>query len=243
MTSRDAAQPVGIEFATRPLVVGTLSTRRGFQSLLAAHGRPPCDVVEVRLDLIRMDPSVWQAGCRSLRERGIPVLLTIRHADEGGGWSGPDADRMAYYRAACPWVSALDVEIRQQALHALEEATERGGVLRIGSFHDFRSLPPPEALDGIVRTGVEQGADVVKVAVWLEDEAAMDQAAGLLQRFSHVRIALVGMGPLGPASRIALARAGSCLTYGYLDRSAAPGQVSAAELWLQFKPEPGQAEH
>ena len=34
----------------------------------------------------------------------------------------------------------------------------------------------------------------------------------------------------GAAARVRLARAGSCLTYGYVDRPAAPGQPSCREL-------------
>ena len=44
------------------------------------------------------------------------------------------------------------------------------------------------------------------------------------------------MGPLGPASRLSLARAGSCLTYGFVDESNAPGQVSSAELMQKLAP-------
>ncbi len=40
----------------------------------------------------------------------------------------------------------------------------------------------------------------------------------------------MGMGPLGKLSRLVLAKAGSCLNYGYLRVANAPGQWEAAEL-------------
>ena len=58
----------------------------------------------------------------------------------------------------------------------------------------------------------------------------MDRLAGLLSRFPHVPLALLGMGSQGPASRVRLPCAGSCLTYGFLDAAVAPGQVAAPEL-------------
>jgi 3-dehydroquinate dehydratase-1 len=38
------------------------------------------------------------------------------------------------------------------------------------------------------------------------------------------------MGPLGKLSRLVLAKAGSCLNYGYLNTPNAPGQWPAARL-------------
>ena len=40
----------------------------------------------------------------------------------------------------------------------------------------------------------------------------------------------MGMGKFGKASRLALAKAGSVLNYGYLDCPNAPGQWEATEL-------------
>ena len=40
----------------------------------------------------------------------------------------------------------------------------------------------------------------------------------------------MGMGVFGKVSRLALAKAGSALNYGYLDRPNAPGQWEAREL-------------
>ena len=43
-------------------------------------------------------------------------------------------------------------------------------------------------------------------------------------------LCLIGMGPLGIPTRVTLACEGSCLTYGYADRSAAPGQTPSSTL-------------
>ena len=43
-------------------------------------------------------------------------------------------------------------------------------------------------------------------------------------------ISAMGMGPLGKLSRLVLAKAGSCLNYGYLKTPNAPGQWSAEDL-------------
>jgi len=43
-------------------------------------------------------------------------------------------------------------------------------------------------------------------------------------------LCVIGMGRAWSETRIEFATLGSCLTYGYLDKPAAPGQISAAEL-------------
>jgi 3-dehydroquinate dehydratase len=43
------------------------------------------------------------------------------------------------------------------------------------------------------------------------------------------------MGALGKQTRTAFPKLGSCLTYGYLDKPAAPGQLAAAALVRRLK--------
>ena len=43
-------------------------------------------------------------------------------------------------------------------------------------------------------------------------------------------VSVMGMGPLGAVSRVALPCAGSCLVYGALEKATAPGQLTCREL-------------
>jgi hypothetical protein len=53
---------------------------------------------------------------------------------------------------------------------------------------------------------------------------------GLLAEPLEKPLCIIGMGPLGTETRVAFSLVGSCLTYGYLDKPSAPGQMSAARL-------------
>lgn len=223
-----------LEIGRQPLVVGTITTTAGLERAAGAGGALPCHIAEVRLDRIGWETPAWQDGGRILQQQGTPVLVTIRHPMEGGGWSGPEWERLELYRAAVPWAAGLDVEIQAEALTELRPLVDESGGILIGSFHDFASLPGPDELDRIVRAGVSQGADVIKIAVWLADDNAIAEAAGVLDRFSDVPLAVVGMGPKGPEARRQLPQRGSCLTYGFLDAAAAPGQAAATDLWARF---------
>nr|URC24566.1 major capsid protein [Myoviridae environmental samples] len=48
-------------------------------------------------------------------------------------------------------------------------------------------------------------------------------------------LCVIGMGALAQKTRVAFSTQGSCLTYGFLDASTAPGQMSAAELTTRLR--------
>lgn len=129
-----------------------------------------------------------------------------------------------------PKASLLDLEVRSLSqMGVLLDAARGAGVGILASFHDFRATPSPARLRETVRRAVDAGADAVKVATVTESAADLARLLDLLER-SPLPIAVMGMGRLGMASRIALAAAGSVLNYGWLDRPNVPGQWAASEL-------------
>ena len=218
-----------------PGVVGT-ACRLDTLARLARASEPDCDLVEVRLDQLGRWGGGWIRRCCDLRAAGLPVLLTLRHAAEGGAWTGSNARRLSLYRRAQDFIDGVDVEIQQEAVRPAVAALN--GTAVIGSFHDFAGAPADATLDVLIRRGVDAGAQIVKIACRIDDEDTLKRLEGLPSRHPDVNLAVVGMGAWGPASRVRLPRAGSCLTYGFLDQSVAPGQVSAADLRRALHPPP-----
>ena len=66
-------------------------------------------------------------------------------------------------------------------------------------------------------------------------EADLETLRTLLLSDWQTPLCVIGMGDLGASTRISFAKMGSCLTYGYLDRPMAPGQISAAALAEKIK--------
>lgn len=187
------------------------------------------DIAEFRLDLAGFVHG-WQQRARELRDAGIPVLLTLRCREERGNWAGTEAEREAAYVAALPHVAALDLEISSPIAASVTHAAHEAGKAVVLSFHDFDRTPPIEKLRGTIARGRELGADIVKLATRTETQADLDVLRTLLSERGAQLLCCVGMGKLGPESRVSLPRAGSCLTYGFADGSNAPGQLSSAEL-------------
>ena len=68
----------------------------------------------------------------------------------------------------------------------------------------------------------------MKLAVRTDMPADVEVLETLLRERGERLLSLLGMGAQGPESRVKLAQAGSCLTYGYADETNAPGQLSSS---------------
>ena len=208
----------------RPLVVGSVSQLDDWYKVCSAESLP-CDVVELRADGLPAD-SDWAAIAQMRCCR--PVLVTVRHASEGGLRSMNRAERMQIAHALLPLAAAVDWEVAQldEAQELVAEA-HAAGVPVIASAHDFVSVPNLDSLLEKERQARALGADVVKFAFRLHRAEDMMVGVELLRRASG-RTTVMGMGALGAVSRLLYAQHGACLVYGYLGGvPTAPGQWSA----------------
>ncbi|MBI4612716.1 MAG: type I 3-dehydroquinate dehydratase [Planctomycetes bacterium] len=183
------------------------------EALAALEGKVA--MAELRLDLLTdPDPEPLLAG------RPLPVLVTCRAAEEGGGWKGDHPSRLALLQRAidrgAEWV---DVEWGYE-----DRLVRRPGTRLLVSRHDFRGVPPD--LPGLAREMAKSGADAVKIAVTanrLADSLAVfDLLAG-----AKTPIVALAMGPKGIPTRILGPSRGSLWTYAARTPSeaAAPGQL------------------
>jgi 3-dehydroquinate dehydratase-1 len=193
--------------------------------------------VEVRLDLIGVAQfsKVLQLlpRIRRLRRPFLPVLVTFRSHREGGRVRLADARRLAYVSIAMEHADLADVEASPAAW--LQTFSRVSIVPLIVSYHNFRTTPPLRRLLKITRGILKHPGVIAKIACRTDKPQQLRILRDLLRKAPKGRVAALGMGNLGPLSRFWLPYQGSVLTYGYLDKSAAPGQVSAAELAKFFK--------
>jgi len=215
-----------IELGERPAVAIAIQQAEAPQALRDAA---PDAIVELRIDALDA-PTPTAAADFAKHYVGFPVLATIRHADEGGGWKGCEAERLACFKAVLPHVDAVDVEIAVGSIAEDVVATaHKAGRLVIGSYHDFDATPSRERLEAVHTQGRSQGVDIVKVAARcnnVEDARRLAEFT-LAHRAEHVIV--VGMGPYGMASRIFFPALGSLITYTFLGAPTAPGQLNCQD--------------
>lgn len=212
-----------------PLVVGSVSDWDTWRSLCDPGAQPDCDVIELRVDAL---PESLSADDILAQRPALPVLLTLRHEAEGGrrrNWA--EADRIRLALDLLPLATLLDWEIaRLKGAEELVSEAKARGITLIGSGHDFRFTPAVSTLLALEDRGRKAGIDVAKFAFRINCAEDLPVGCELLEA-ARGPMALMGMGELGPTSRLLYAQMGSCLIYGYLGNTpAAPGQWPAAEF-------------
>ena len=188
-------------------------------------------IAELRVDLFaRRDPAYVAAQMGRLK--GLPRLATARMAEEGGGWTGDEAERIAVYETILPLVDGIDVELRAKgALDRLAPQAHAQGKLLVVSHHDFEATPPYEVLADVARRAVEAGADVVKIAAQVNDDTDIAILARLLQDQPAPRMVVIGMGERGMPTRLMFPRDGSLFTFAANgERATAPGQIAYGRM-------------
>jgi len=215
--------------SSEPLVVGAVSSAdclEGLSQISLPEGE--CDVLELRLDSIQLPVAELHAHASHLP---LPCLITARHPEEGGIGGLGMAERSALLEAHLDVATLMDVELRSVSdLLPIIRKAQTAGIKVIGSFHDFNSTPSDDVLQGAVDFGLQFKLDGVKIATALQGPADLARLLSLLAKERRLPLSVMGMGSLGRASRLVLAKSGSVLNYGYLGQSNAPGQWPARRL-------------
>ncbi len=203
------------------LTVGSLGCKNDLNFIESTQST--VDLLEMRLDL--MDSNGLIVGDILEKNQHLPLLVTARDPVEGGKGELSLSERFDFLEKALPFSKAIDIEIRNLS-HAktLIDNAHSQDVIVIGSYHDFKKTPDEAVFMEKIMEATAAGVDVIKFAARLH---TLDHLEALTQVFTMAAlpVAVMGMGPLGPVSRVLLAQHGSLLNYGYVgDRETAPGQ-------------------
>lgn len=211
----------------RPQVVATVHTSAGLR-LAKSLGPEDVDFLELRLDALSGDIG---AVDRAIPQFRLPILLTVRHPDEGGVGKLSSGQRSELFARFMDHASLVDVELRSvRSMRPVIASAKAGRVIVVISDHHFRGTPGLRRLRERQRLAFEAGADVFKLATAANDPGSMARLLDFSAGNSPGPRGIMGMGKFGRVSRLALARAGSALNYGYIDRPNAEGQWEAREL-------------
>lgn len=220
-----------------PRVVGTITTFEALSSFPERCGGQ-CDIAEIRLDVIG-EKSAWREHSRRIQQAGTPTLLTIRSMAEGGRSKLSPLEALCLVDGAWDCVAAIDVEHQRGEAREAAKKAQGNGKAVVASFHDFSGTPSRDKLERIMAAAAVY-ADVVKISTFVNSPDDILLLESLLAAERKVPLCIIGMGPLGTPTRIGFPALGSCLTYGYLDSPAAPGQLAASALVAGLRAAPAQ---
>ena len=167
-----------------------------------------------------------------------PLIFTLRTKAEGGSQlelSWKDYADLGLLAAKSGMVDFVDVEVLRGGKKAakLVAGIQSEGVRAIASSHDFTQVAENEVLKEKLKTLQDSGADIIKIAVMPSNLSDTHRFMDVIREFSlecPVPIIAMAMGEMGQESRIYGERYGSCLTFGTVGASSAPGQLPVGEL-------------
>ncbi len=207
------------------------------RSVVASIGKDPlnmaikakdlgADLLELRIDLMEEDP---RNVLKELRNLNIPIIITNRMKEEGGAWDRSEDERLDLLISLMPLADAVDIELCANKRDDIINKARDAGKTAIVSTHDFEKTPDNDVMMGIIHEAMEAGADIAKIAVMPE---SYNDVLRLLEVTLHadMPVCMIAMGGLGKHSRVIAPVYGSVMTYGFVEKSIAPGQLKVDEL-------------
>jgi len=215
-------------------IVGTISSLDTLRDLAEHPSKlEGCDVVELRFDEY-MDLNEAKSLAREVGQHR-PILITVRTNKEGGTWQIDDAHRFEFFKEFFEIATYADIELKSDLFAYQKRSDFPEKMTVISSFHNYDQCPSESEMADLIKQGEDWGVDIVKLAVFCNEEADRTTLENVLTSHPSSSLALMGMGPEGLETRFTLPKLGSKFTYGFLDKPAAPGQPSCRALAQKLK--------
>jgi 3-dehydroquinate dehydratase-1 len=207
------------------------------RSIVAALGDKPtytaimakkfgADILELRIDLL--DSDAHQA-LHDIKKTGLPVIITNRMKQEGGAWKGSEEERIRTLISLLPEADAVDIELCAKERDAVVKKARDAGKTVIISTHDFQKTPGNDVMKRIIIDSFAAGADIAKLAVIPNSLADVLRLLDVTL-LSKGAVCTIAMGEQGKFSRVVAPVYGSVMTYGYVEKATASGQLRVDEL-------------
>ena len=200
------------------------------------------DIMEWRIDYYEAgikDNEKLIATAKALRDvvGELPILVTFRTKNEGGVLElGEDE----YLDLVATVVTnrlgdAVDIELfhDEERVKDLVKQAHNYNVVVIMSNHNFEKVPAKDVIEFRLKKMADLGADVPKLACMphsADDVLTLLSATNDARKALSTPIITMAMADLGKVSRIAGQVFGSCLSFGAVGKTSAPGQLSIEDL-------------
>lgn len=194
-------------------------------------------ILELRLDEFRKtDARSVQRILKFTKSAGLPVIATIRSKKEGGKKFISSQKRLQLFKTIIPEVDAIDVELSSSSiLDSAVSFAHKFHKLVVLSYHNFNLTPTKHKLEKIIKEAKKRRADIVKISTLAKTPADILTIGSVTFKNRNKNIIALAMGRIGVISRIFLPVLGSLITYGFIDKPHAPGQLPVKTLKQDLK--------
>lgn len=219
----------------RPVIAAALSDADA--GLLTAADLRVIDLLELRVDLFRSlsETYVQDVFSRVKKRFRKPVLCTIRSTAEGGGRSMDENKRYALFRALIPLADMADIEVRSRLFKDIIRLSHKCKKPVIASYHNFTLTPTDTFFLSMLAKARQGPADIIKLAVRARNREDVARLTCFTMEHRRNNLITISLGKQGRASRLINPFFGSLVTYGYVGKPKADGQMHVQELAGQLE--------
>lgn len=196
----------------------------------------PADLIELRVDMfeniaIKHVEEIFNIAREKFKK---PIIATVRDVKEGG--QKDILDRYGIYKTVIPLSDLIDVEINSEdTIIEVKKLCRDYKKVMIGSYHNFEIMPSIDFLYDVFLKGKSLGADIIKIAAMANNNDDLTRLVTFTIKHRSEGLITMAMGDIGLPSRVINPIFGSLITYGYVNRPSAPGQLSIIELMNIFR--------
>lgn len=200
------------------------------------------DIMEWRIDYYEAgikDNEKLIATAKALRDvvGELPILVTFRTKNEGGVLELAEDEYLDLVATVVTnrLGDAVDIELfhDEERVKDLVKQAHNYNAVVIMSNHDFEKVPAKDVIEFRLKKMADLGADVPKLACMphsADDVLTLLSATNDARKALSTPIITMAMADLGKVSRIAGQVFGSCLSFGAVGKTSAPGQLSIEDL-------------
>lgn len=222
-----------ISLGVIPRVAVSVADKESNETIISRH----IDVLEIRADRFEDTGVDYVKDCvREKRRAQIPIILTVRNDEAEGGKTGiSDDDKYKIFAGVISLVDAVDIELSSPLLAKAVNLVKENRKTAVVSAHNFKETVSDAILKNILDRAKEGGADIVKIAMQANSVEDIKRLAAFTLENRDKNIITVSLGRLGSISRLLFPLMGSLLTYSYISRETAPGQLPLERLQADMR--------
>lgn len=199
------------------------------------------DIIEFRADYFEdiFDKEKLKEAIYTIKtKRDLPLIFTIRTANEGGelSISSKEYKDLLLYVASIPAVDVIDIEYMMgyEVYEEVINVAHKNNILVIGSYHDFEKTEEEEFIYNMLKNMYDSNMDISKIALMPKCKADVMKLLNTTLKINNdikdIVTVTMSMGSIGSISRIIGGYFGSVMTFGAASEASAPGQINAIEL-------------
>lgn len=208
--------------------IAVVLSDENFEKNLSLAKEKKADIIELRVDTFK-DKSIKNVveKLQKIKESSLESILTVRSEKEGGSFV---ENRKDIFLECSSLADYTDIELSStEYIDFIREETKKHNKKLIISYHNFELTPASFVILEILREMERRGADILKLSFKANSKEDVSRLLCSSLKIDKPKV-LISMGKIGKISRVASYFFGSVITYSYLDKSFAPGQIHIDEL-------------